>query len=57
MITRAEAEAIASRWARGEADQRGYGCEPALAEFDVGSSSGRARRPTSFRSRVTAPAR
>jgi hypothetical protein len=36
MITRGEAEGIAARWARGEAEQRGYGCEPALAEFDLG---------------------
>ncbi|MEU4243040.1 SUKH-3 domain-containing protein [Actinoplanes sp. NPDC026619] len=36
MITRGEAEEIAARWARGEAEQRGYGCEPALAEFDLG---------------------
>jgi hypothetical protein len=36
MITRGEAEEIATRWARGEAEQRGYGCEPALAEFDLG---------------------
>jgi SUKH-3 immunity protein of toxin-antitoxin system/YwqJ-like deaminase len=36
MISRTEAEEIAARWARGEADQRGYGCEPALAEFDLG---------------------
>ncbi|GAA2635919.1 SUKH-3 domain-containing protein [Paractinoplanes durhamensis] len=36
MITRIEAEEIAARWARGEAEQRGYGCEPALAEFDLG---------------------
>ncbi|GIF24976.1 hypothetical protein BJ973_007234 [Actinoplanes tereljensis] len=36
MITRGEAEEIAARWARGEADQRGYGCVPALAEFDLG---------------------
>ncbi|HEX5202666.1 MAG TPA: SUKH-3 domain-containing protein [Actinoplanes sp.] len=36
MITRVEAEAIAARWARGEAEQRGYGCEPAIAEFDLG---------------------
>ncbi|GAA0563291.1 hypothetical protein GCM10010172_53300 [Paractinoplanes ferrugineus] len=36
MITRSEAENIAARWARGEAEQRGYGCEPALAEFDLG---------------------
>ncbi|WP_433299447.1 SUKH-3 domain-containing protein [Actinoplanes sp. CA-030573] len=36
MISRAEAEEIASRWARGETEQRGYACEPALAEFDLG---------------------
>lgn len=36
MITRGEAEGIAARWARGEAEQRGYGCEPVLAEFDLG---------------------
>ena len=36
MITRVEAEAIAARWARGEAEQRGYACAPALAEFDLG---------------------
>ncbi|MCO8275286.1 SUKH-3 domain-containing protein [Actinoplanes sp. TRM 88003] len=36
MITRAEAEAIAERWARNESEQRGYGCEPMLTEFDLG---------------------
>ena len=36
MITRAEAEAIAARWASNESEQRGYGCEPMLAEFDMG---------------------
>ncbi|MBM2616926.1 SUKH-3 domain-containing protein [Actinoplanes sp. LDG1-06] len=36
MITRAEAEAIAARWASNESEQRGYGCEPMLAEFDLG---------------------
>lgn len=36
MITRAEAEEIAARWARSESEQRGYGCEPVLAEFDLG---------------------
>ncbi len=36
MITRAEAEEIAARWARHESEQRGYGCEPMLAEFDLG---------------------
>nr|WP_296069469.1 SUKH-3 domain-containing protein [uncultured Actinoplanes sp.] len=36
MITRAEAEEIAARWARSESEQRGYGCEPMLAEFDLG---------------------
>lgn len=36
MITRAVAEEVAARWARSESEQRGYGCEPALAEFDLG---------------------
>ncbi|WP_127499157.1 SUKH-3 domain-containing protein [Actinoplanes solisilvae] len=36
MITRGEAEQIAERWARNESEQRGYGCEPMLAEFDLG---------------------
>ena len=36
MISRAQAEEIAARWARGESEQRGYGCEPVLAEFDLG---------------------
>jgi hypothetical protein len=36
VITRAEAEEIAARWARSESEQRGYGCEPVLAEFDLG---------------------
>ncbi|MGK5679875.1 SUKH-3 domain-containing protein [Actinoplanes sp. URMC 104] len=36
MITRAEAERIAARWARNESEQRGYGCEPMLDEFDLG---------------------
>lgn len=36
MITRAEAEEIAARWALSESEQRGYGCEPMLAEFDLG---------------------
>ena len=36
MITRAEAEEIAAQWARSESEQRGYGCEPMLAEFDLG---------------------
>lgn len=36
MITRVEAEQIAARWARNESEQRGYGCEPMLAEFDLG---------------------
>lgn len=36
MITRAEAEEIATRWARSESEQRGYACEPMLAEFDLG---------------------
>ena len=36
MISRSEAEEIAARWARDESEQRGYGCEPVLAEFDVG---------------------
>jgi hypothetical protein len=36
VITRAEAEEIAARWARSESQQRGYGCEPVLAEFDLG---------------------
>ena len=36
MITRAEAEQIAARWARSESDQRGYHCEPMLDEFDLG---------------------
>jgi len=36
MISRGEAEAIASRWARGEAVIRGYACKPALVEFDLG---------------------
>ncbi|WP_250031828.1 SUKH-3 domain-containing protein [Paractinoplanes maris] len=36
MITRAEAEEIAARWALNESEQRGYGCEPMLAEFDLG---------------------
>jgi hypothetical protein len=35
-ITRAEAEEIAARWARGESEQRGYECDPVLAEFDLG---------------------
>ncbi len=36
MITRSEAEEIAARWANIESEQRGYGCEPMLAEFDLG---------------------
>jgi hypothetical protein len=36
VITRADAEEIAARWARSESQQRGYGCEPVLAEFDLG---------------------
>jgi hypothetical protein len=36
VITRVEAEQIAARWARNESEQRGYGCEPMLAEFDLG---------------------
>jgi hypothetical protein len=36
LITRTEAEEIAARWARSESEQRGYGCEPMLAEFDLG---------------------
>ena len=36
MITRAEAEEIAARWARTESEQHGYVCEPMLAEFDLG---------------------
>ena len=36
MITRAEAEEIAAHWARSESEQRGYGCEPMLAEFELG---------------------
>lgn len=36
MITREEAEAVAARWASNESEQRGYGCEPMLAEFDLG---------------------
>jgi len=36
VITRAEAEEIAARWAHNESEQRGYGCEPMLAEFDLG---------------------
>jgi hypothetical protein len=36
VITRAEAEQIAARWAHSESEQRGYGCEPMLAEFDLG---------------------
>lgn len=36
VITRAEAERIAARWARSESDQRGYDCEPMLDEFDLG---------------------
>jgi hypothetical protein len=36
VITRAEAEGIAARWARSESDQRGYACEPVLDEFDLG---------------------
>lgn len=36
MITRSEAEEIAARWARSESEQRGYGCEPMLDEFDLG---------------------
>lgn len=36
MITRSEAEQIAARWADSESEQRGYGCEPMLAEFDLG---------------------
>ncbi|WP_250000529.1 SUKH-3 domain-containing protein [Actinoplanes sp. M2I2] len=36
VITRTEAEKIAARWARNESEQRGYGCEPMLAEFDLG---------------------
>ena len=36
MITRAAADEIAAGWARSESAQRGYGCEPMLAEFDLG---------------------
>jgi hypothetical protein len=36
VITRADAEEIAVRWARSESEQRGYGCEPVLEEFDLG---------------------
>jgi hypothetical protein len=36
VITRAEAEEVAARWARTESEQRGYSCEPMLAEFDLG---------------------
>jgi hypothetical protein len=36
VITRAEAEKIAARWARSESDQRGYDCDPVLDEFDLG---------------------
>ncbi|MGX6604699.1 SUKH-3 domain-containing protein [Micromonosporaceae bacterium Da 78-11] len=36
MITRVEAEEIAVRWARSESEQRGYECEPVLAEFNLG---------------------
>jgi hypothetical protein len=36
VITRAVAEEIAARWARSESEQRGYGCEPVLAEFELG---------------------
>lgn len=36
MITRAEAERIAARWARNESEQRGYDCEPMLDEFELG---------------------
>ena len=36
MITRAEAEEIAARWARTESEQHGYVCEPMLDEFDLG---------------------
>jgi hypothetical protein len=36
VITRAEAERIAARWARSESDQRGYDCEPVLDEFELG---------------------
>jgi hypothetical protein len=36
VITRAVAEEVAARWARSESEQRGYGCEPVLAEFDLG---------------------
>nr|WP_221380568.1 SUKH-3 domain-containing protein [Actinoplanes polyasparticus] len=48
MITRAEAEAIAARWARNESEQRGYGCEPMLSEFDLGYVIW-TRQPTSVR--------
>jgi hypothetical protein len=44
VITRAEAERIAARWARSESDQRGYDCEPMLDEFDLGFVV-RTRRP------------
>jgi hypothetical protein len=36
VITRAEAERIAARWAQNESDQRGYDCAPVLDEFDLG---------------------
>lgn len=36
VITRAEAEKVAARWARSESSQRGYDCEPVLDEFPLG---------------------
>jgi SUKH-3 immunity protein/YwqJ-like deaminase len=36
VITRTEADEIAARWARNESKQRGYECEPMVAEFDLG---------------------
>jgi hypothetical protein len=36
MITRADAEGIATDWARTESDRRGYECTPMLSEFDLG---------------------
>lgn len=36
VITRAEAERVAARWARSESSQRGYDCEPVLDEFPLG---------------------
>jgi SUKH-3 immunity protein/YwqJ-like deaminase len=36
MISRQEAEQIATEWARRESARRGYECTPMLSEFDVG---------------------